>query len=152
MLSDGDLQIDKRTHAEFQFEEWYDSETQGSDMDEKKRLPLPPKERVFKRRRTIDEGDFTLVHRSKDPTNVDVSSESEFSSDTDDDGFQLVHRPKLHIDSVVNSPEAAPSSPESASPPLPVPSVDLLAAIAALRRDSDDEDEDNGASSDWSFV
>src|SRR4051812_17610360 len=135
-----DLHVDKRTHAEFQFQEWYDSETHSSEADSERDSSSATRGRVIKKQKTITDHRNTLVHRPKAAKTVDEFSESEQSSD--DDGFTLVHRPKSKH-TLTTVAEDVPSSPEAIS----FASSDTDATLVSFPDASDDE-----AHSDWSLL
>lgn len=97
-------------------------------------------ERSTKRRKTITEPDFTLVHRPKDVE--DVFSDSEQSSD--EDGFTLVHRPKIPA---VSEPGPSTDSSSPSSEPNPFIFDESDPTVQLIKDESDDE-----AGSDWSLI
>lgn len=93
--------MDSRTQAEFQFEEWYDSETLNAHIGTKEDSPST-------KRRKTDAGDaIPLVYRSR-PTDTNTSS-SEENSDLEE--FVLVHRPC--ITSTLEETRATDDTPSS---------------------------------------
>lgn len=77
--------ISKRALDEFQLDVAGDSDEPGPFSDSE--------DQDHKRRKSGNNDPFMVVHRFKDTKEVIIHSESESSSD--EDGFTVVHRPKL---------------------------------------------------------
>ena len=183
VLNNADLTVEKRSHAEFQFEEWYDAERNNDEanpgrntdllvlspqtMAPSRDMPQPPisvpstsppaapspkfeevhaEERIAKRRKTITEPEFTLVHRPRNAEQEATFSERDKSSD--EEWVTVVHRPKqlLQPTSIVSEAhESYISAPDSAeSHILDLVDIPLSPCPIAVN--------DDGAESDWSLI
>jgi hypothetical protein len=130
------LHVDKRTHSEFQFHEWYDSENHGAESE-----PEVKTERSAKRCKTITEADFIIVHRPKEAQQVLASEEGPPSNNC---GFTVVHRPKANSFSDL-FPEA-----EDANAGFEIiseaTSDNESSAVAPIKNSSE------GSDSEWSLI
>ena len=134
-LQNQDFNVDKRTHAEFQFSEWYDSEICGSDSETDTDAPL-----AAKRCKTKPTLNLNLPHRPKDIKDLPNPQEA---SPSDDDGFTMVFRPRMT--------QSSTPSPTTADAPFGFQLVNS-ASDSEAPNVAPDLTHDGESDSDWTVV